>query len=106
MFYTCKTRVKSGPRHLPHKLERPSAALVSPGDYDLWLVGRGRAGGVAGAGVLAGELPRRVKPKKTKVEQRLDQPARHGRRRPPHQHAWGALRLAGLLPLRRLLQLA
>ena len=52
---------------MPHKLERPSAALASPGDSDLGLVdilaypGIGRAGGVGGAGELAGELPRRVK---------------------------------------------
>ena len=59
---------------MPHKLERPSAALASPGDSDLGLVGLhsvdiladpgiGRAGGIGGAGELAGELPRRVKPK-------------------------------------------
>ena len=62
---------------MPHKLERPSAALASPGDSDLWLVGHrgrvhsvdiladpgiGRAGGVAGAGELGRELPERVKP--------------------------------------------
>ena len=68
---------------MPHKLERPSATLASPaGDSDLWLVGHGgrvhsvdiladpgigRAGGVGGAGEPAGELLRRVKPKKTKV---------------------------------------
>ena len=46
---------------MPHKLERPSAALASPGDSDLGLVGHGRAGGLGGAGELAGELPRRVK---------------------------------------------
>ena len=60
---------------MPHKLERPSAALASPKDSDLWLVGLGRvhsvdipadpgigrAGGVGGAGKLVGELPRRVK---------------------------------------------
>ena len=49
---------------MPHKLERPSAALASTGDSDLGLVGHGRAGGgggAGGAGELAGELPRRVK---------------------------------------------
>ena len=37
----------SGLRHLPHKLERPSAALALAGKSDLWLVEHGRAGALA-----------------------------------------------------------
>ena len=64
---------------MPHKLERPSAALASPGDSDLGLVGHGRAGGLGGAGELAGELPRRVKPEAVPLLVALvDPPGRHG----------------------------
>ena len=55
-----------GLRHLPHKLERPSAALALPAKSDLRLVGHGRGGG--GCVIVI--------------------PARHGRGRlPPHPGA-------------------
>ena len=59
-----------GLRHMPHKLERPSAALALPAKSDLRLVGHGRG---RGGGVIV-------------------IPARHGRGRsrlPPHPGAHG-----------------
>ena len=75
---------------MPHKLERPSAALASPGDSDLGLVGHGDLGlvGHGRAGALARLLDGYAG---GVIVFRRDQPARHGGRGrgrlPPHPGA-------------------
>ena len=78
---------------MPHKLERPSAALASPGDSDLGLVGHGDLG-LVGHG-RAGALARLFDGDAGGVNViRLHQPARHGGRGRGHRRLPPLLQLA------------
>ena len=70
---------------MPHKLERPSAALALPAKSDLWLVGHGRASALAR--LLDGDAG-------GVIVIRLDQPARHGGRGRGRRHLPPLLQLA------------